>query len=414
MAQGAHYDENSNAGGVACLEEASGTPDPPSRPEEADEPSAVRARLAVLAHFFANGASLGVWASRLPAVKSELHLVDSQIAAATLIGALTALVSLRLAGPLIERVGSRRTVQIAGVLVVTNLVLPAMAAGYAMFAVAAAMAFCVASFHDVGMNSQGMAVERRLGRPVMSSFHAAFSIGMITGAGVGAATAGAAVSYRATFVVTSVVLVGLVLLANGHLLFARIAPRDGAGERVPLPRRAFLLALGALALICFVIEGAAVDWTAIYLQDETGATAAVAALGLMAFNVSMTAGRVAGDRLAARFGALSLVRGGMALGGAGLAIGLVVGSTPAGLVAFAVLGAGLSVVVPQLFSTAGAVAGDRAPAAIALISSIAYVGFLAGPAVIGAVAHWQGLRMALPVPAAFVVIGSLAARGLRA
>lgn len=388
------------------------TPSGATHEVEGGDETTRRARLAVLAHFLVNGASLGVWASRLPAIKAEIGMTDSQIAAATFVGAVVAMLSLRAAGPLVERVGSRRTLQVAGALVVTAPGLTASATGYGLFVVATGVSFMAASFHDVGMNSQGVAVERRLGRPVMSSFHAAFSIGSITGAAVGAATAGADVSYRTTFVMVAAALLALVLVANRSVLAAPVGPREEGSTREPLPQRPLLLTLGVLALMCFVAEGAAMDWTAIYLQDHTGAAAAVAALGFLVFNACMTAGRLAGDRLAVRFGALPLVRTGTAIGGVGLAVGLVLGTTPAGLVGFAVLGAGLSVVVPQLFSTAGAVAGERAPSALALISSIAYVGFLAGPAVIGAVAHWQGLRVALLVPAVLVLTGSLVASRL--
>jgi MFS family permease len=126
----------------------------------------------------------------------------------------------------------------------------------------------------------------------------------------------------------------------------------------------------------------------------------------------MTAGRLAGDRLAARFGAMRLVRLGTVVAGVGLAVGLLLQTTLAGMLGFAVLGAGLSVVVPQVFSAAGQLAPGRAPAALAMVSSVAYFGFLTGPAIIGAIADVVDLRTALLIPAALAVASSLVASRL--
>ncbi|HZG94461.1 MAG TPA: MFS transporter [Mycobacteriales bacterium] len=374
--------------------------------------SPTAARSAVLVHFLANGVILGIWASRLPAVKHELGLADRDVAAVIFAGAIGAMLSLRVAGHVIERFGSLRTTRIAALFMMLSLLLPAVATSMPTLSAGMLLMAGGASFQDVGMNSQAVAIERRIGRPIMSSFHAAFSIGGIAGAGAGALTAKIALSYRASFVIVSLLFTVAVVAANRWLLDApetsRIEKDDVRGRR-DLPHRGTMIALGLIGLASFVAEGAAADWTAIYLREGTGSTHAVAALGFMVFSVTMTAGRLAGDRLAARFGAMALVRLGTIVGGVGLAAGLLLQSTPAGVAGFAVLGLGISVVVPQVFSAAGQLAPGRAPAALALVSAISYLGFLTGPAVIGAIADVTDLRTALLIPAALIAAASFVA-----
>jgi predicted MFS family arabinose efflux permease len=337
----------------------------------------VASRLAVLANFLANGVALGIWATRLPALKQSLALTNTQLAGIVFAGAFAAIASLRLAGPVIERLGSARVTRIASPLATLGLALTAATHGLVTLAAVSFLWFAVVSFQDVGMNSQALAVERELARPVMSSFHAAFSAGMIAGAAIGALTAHFAISYRLTFVVAGVALAVALVVASRWLVESAEPPHEQ--RRSKLPNRGLLLLLGAIALASFVAEGAATDWTAIYLRDDTGASAASAAAGLLFYNVMMTTGRLTGDTLAGRFRPLALVALGTFVGGAGFLFALVAGTTAAGFAGFGVLGLGLSLVVPQVFSAVGTINPSRAPASLSLISSISYSGFVLGP-----------------------------------
>jgi MFS family permease len=373
------------------------------------------ARSAVLVHFVVNGMGMGIWASRLPDVKHGLHLEDGQVAIVIFAGAVGAMLSLRAAGPLIERFGSRRTTQLAAMFMMLSLFVPAAARNLPQLMVGMLLIAAGASFQDVGMNSQAVAIEHRLAKPIMSSFHAAFSIGAILGAGGGAITAKLHVAYQPTFVGFAIALLAAIVIANRWLLDAPETSRRDASERQGrggLPHRGVLIALGVIGMASFIAEGSAADWATIYLRDDTGTTAAVAAVGFMIFNITMTAGRLAGDRLAARFGAMFLVRGGTAVAGIGLLGGLLGRTTIAGIAGFAVMGIGLSIIVPQVFSAAGQLAPGRTPAALSLVSAISYFGFLTGPAAIGAVANAANLRVALVIPAALVLASSLVASRL--
>lgn len=384
---------------------------------DSEQTAAARPRAAVVAHFLCNGVGLGVWASRLPAVKDQLAIDDRDLGLVLFLAALGAMASLRAAGRVIERFGSRPTTAVAGLALMAAFALPAASVGLPSLGLSLLALGATVSMQDVAMNSQAVAIERRYGRPIMSSFHAAFSVGGMVGAGIGALTASLAISFRPTFVVVSAIAVVAILVANRFLLDAPETGRRPAHverDRTRLPERGALLALGAIGFASFVAEGAAADWTTIYLRDGTGSTEAVAAVGFVVFSVTMTAGRLAGDRLAARFGAMPLIRAGTALAGAGLVTAIAVGTTAAGFLGFAALGAGLSIVVPQVFSAAGFIAPTRAAAALSWVSSISYLGLLVGPASIGALSHEANLRVALLMPAVLVLAASVLASRLHA
>ena len=377
--------------------------------------SARSARLAILVHFAVSGTGLGVWAARLPSVKESLRLDDGDIGVALFVSAIGAMLSLRAAGRTIERYGSRRTVVAAGIAVTAAYLLPAAANSLVTLSMVLFFFGVSLSLQDVAMNSQAVAIEKRIAQPIMSSFHAAFSVGGILGAVIGALTAKLEVSYRATFAVVSVLLFIAIVVANKSVLRAAETeprPHDVQRDTSPLPGRRALIALGVVGLASFIAEGAATDWTTIYLNDEAGASEAVAALGFVVFAGTMTLGRLLGDRLATRYGALPLIRAGTLLAGVALVATLAVGTIAAGFVGFAALGFGLSFVVPQVFSAAGAIAPERAAAALSFVSSISYLGFLVGPAVIGALAKQTSLRIALLVPAVLVLVSSVLASRL--
>lgn len=371
-----------------------------------------RARIAVLVHFLVNGAGLGIWAARLPALRDELGLTVGDIGTVLFIGGLAAVLMLRIAGPVIERHGSRRVTQIAGVLGMLAFAAPAAATSFATLVVAMLLITSAISFQDVGMNSQGIAMERRWERPLMSSFHAAFSVGLAGGAALGGAAAELGITYRTTFVAGALLWLAAVLAVNPWLLRDPGKGRQDRAEkkaRGPLPHRALLIALGVIGFASFIGEGAAVDWTALYLTDETGAREGVAAVGVVAFSTAMVVGRLAGDRLAARFGALPLIAVGTGVAGSSLALGVLVGGTWVGIAAFAFVGIGLSIVVPQVFAAAGTLAPERTASALSLVSMLSYTGFLLGPATIGRLAEWWTIGQALLLPATLVLGATLIA-----
>jgi fucose permease len=202
--------------------------------------------------------------------------------------------------------------------------------------------------------------------------------------------------------------VGALIIVVGVLATRALLPADAdvrtTGPAFARPSRG-LAALGAIAFCALLAEGAMGDWSALYLHGSLGTSAGLAAAGYAAFSLAMAGGRMVGDRLASRIGPTQLLRLGGAVVALGLGAGLVAGDVPAALLGFACTGAGLSAVFPIALSLAGRRATAAGPA-IAAVSSLGYLGFLAGPPLIGFVAGASSLRLAL---AAVVLLGGLIA-----
>ena len=362
------------------------------------------ARVALTFVFLADGVMVGSWASRIPAVKDGLGLTTSQLGVALFAMSLGALVSMPLAGWLDERVGSARIALVALLGGGSSLWLAGVAGS--LGALVGALALFGAGFGAVNVagNAQGIALERAYARSILSSFHAAFSAGGLIGAAAGGLAAARGVEPPAHFAAVAVTL-ALVAFGAGRLL-----PRADVGcETFALvrPPRALLL-LGCAAFFTLLAEGAAADWSAVYLRGSLGSTAAFAALGYTAFSLAMVASRLAGDRIDETIGPAALAGGGGVVSAVGLAAALAIGTTPAALVGFAAMGAGLGVMVPVIFRTAGTTPGVAPGIGIAAVSTIGFLGFLAGPPAIGIAADVIGLRAALAV----VVVASVLAAGL--
>lgn len=354
-------------------------------------------RWAVLAMFFVNGAMIANWVSRIPQIQANLVLSEGALGLVLLWLAVGVLLALSVAGGLIARYGSR-AVTVAGALILCVTILPL---GFMPNALALSLNLLffggALSLMDVAMNAQGVAVEQTLGRAVMSSFHAAFSIGGFVGALMGGGLASLNIGPGPHFVIAAVAFSLLTLLSARALRPTEEASGAGQGGSVfRLPDRV-IWPLGAVAFCAAIGEGAMADWSGVYLKSVVGAGAATAALGFAAFSLTMTAGRLAGDYLTTRFTPARLVRLGGATAAAGVLLAILVPQVGPVLLGFGAVGAGLSIVVPLAFSAAGNVPGLQPGAGIAGVATIGYAGFLAGPPIIGLLAEVTSLRLALLV-----------------
>jgi len=379
-----------------------------------------RARLAVHGLFLLSGIAIGTWTARIPAIKERLALGDGELSLGLLGIAAGAIVGMRLVGRLVDRHGSHRVMIPAAFAQGAVLVPPALAPDLPTLAAAL---FCFGFVHgalDVSMNAGGVEVERRYGRPILSAFHAVFSIGGFAGAAVGGLFAQAGASPTITFLTVGAALTAIAVPSARWALPTppeSTGPEPGAGagrrrtRRAPIPG---VLFLGALAFCCLVGEGAAADWASVYLREDLGGSPGLAAVPYAAFSVMMTIGRLAGDRLAARFGSVPLVRGCGLLAGAGLLAALLIGHPIAAIVGFACFGAGLSCTVPQVFSAAANRDPRRSGEGLSRVASLGYLGFLSGPVLIGGAAEFLGLPRALAIPAILALFVALTAAALRA
>lgn len=376
----------------------------------------MRARTGTQAVFLVVGALFGTWFGRVPAFRDGLALSEGQLALALIVPTIGALITMQIAGSVIATHGSRRVLLLSAPLLPLTLLVAVLAGDLPTALLGLLLFGLVDGFVDVGMNAQGIAVERELGRPALSGMHAAWGVGAIL-AGLGATAAVAAgLSLVQHLAIVAVVLTPVAAAAALTLLDDRVAEpeepaaaRRGGSWRAGWSRRVLALGLiGGAAMLC---EGAVSGWTALYLSDELGAGAALAAFGYTVFTVAQTGTRVVGDAIRRRVRPVLLVRATALTAAAGLALVLLAPGVGLALVALALLGIGLAVINPIVFSAVGhGVERTRdSAAAIARYTTLTYGGILAGPAVIGWLADLTSVTVALAclfVPLAGILLGA--------
>ncbi|RKN40562.1 MFS transporter [Micromonospora endolithica] len=383
---------------------------PPSAPT-ADVPAPVRAaRNGVAVVFALNGLAVATWFGRVPAVRDALDLSAGRLGLLLLAMSAGAILAMPTSGLVAQRLGNARTVVLGTVAVALGLAVVGTSANVlssvagvaaGLFAVGYGSGTC-----DVAMNIEGAAVERRLGRTVMPRFHAAWSLGSVAGAalGAGAARLGVPVAAHLT-VLAVVVLAGTVAGARAFLPFTAVS--GATGDSSPSARRRDLLAawreprtllVGLFVLVMAFAEGSANDWLAVAFVDGYGVSEAVGAAVFGVFVVGMTLGRTAGTLALDRWGRVPVLLVTVLLAAAGAGLAVFAGSGPVAIVGVALWGLGTSLGFPVGMSAA-ADEEDRAPARVSVVAVIGYTAFLAGPPLLGLLGDRVGtLRALLVVP----------------
>lgn len=348
------------------------------------------ARLATFVYFALDGALIGMWVVQIPAIEQRVGISHETLGTLLVLLGLGSVLGMQVAGRLTDRLGPRVVVPAAGAFIGATVVLP----GLARDPWALAGALLVFGFAngclDVGMNAHAVHVERAYNRPIMSAFHAMWSIGGGVAAIVGAAAATVGLSPAATLGLAGAVGIAAALVSARNLLPSvpvaapAIASTSGT-QRAPHRQRAAsgVWILATLALMLMLCEGAANDWSALDLKDVLGVAASTAALGYATFAATMTIGRLLADRVAAHFGPVAIVRYGSAVAAVGITIVAIAPGLWVALAGWALFGIGLSGCIPQLFSSAGHADPAAAGTNVSRVAGLGYLGMLAGPAVIG-------------------------------
>ncbi|MFF8727156.1 MFS transporter [Streptomyces sp. NPDC015171] len=375
-------------------------------------------RLATFTYFALNGFVMGMWIVHIPAIEHRTGIDHALLGWLLLLLGAGAFAGMQIAGPLADRLGARTVVPLSAALCSAAVVLPGLAGtAWALGAALIVFGLCNGCL-DVSMNAHAVLVEHRYGRPVMSAFHAAFSIGGVLASLVGART----LSWNWSPVTTlgAVAVAGLVVdLAAARALLRPSAagPREGGeGAAAPNGRRKTprtIWVLACLALMIMLCEGVANDWSSLHLSTVLDAPAATAALAYGAFATAMTVGRLLADRVAARVGPAAILRRGACVAALGLTTAALSPWIPLALIGWAVFGAGLSGCVPQLFSAAGRYDQSAAGANVSRVSGLGYVGMLAGPAVIGPLTRLIPLNLTFFLPVLCCVTAAVAAGVVR-
>jgi predicted MFS family arabinose efflux permease len=355
-------------------------------------------RLATRLSFLVAGFAIACWAPLVPYAKERLGVDDAGLGLLLLCLGVGSVVAMPVTGVLSSRLGAKPIIVASGIGLALLLPLLAVAAtpltlGLALFAFGASIGSI-----DIAINVHAVEVERASSRPLMSGFHAMFSIGGFAGASAMTFLLSARVDALLGAMMGSVLLATAIAVAWPRLLKGS---SDAQGPLLVRPRGGVLL-LAALAAITFLVEGAMLDWSALLLIDTNLLTPAYGGLGYTMFAIAMTLGRIAGDRIVALVGDQGTLRWGGLIAIAGLAVVLVAPGPGVALLGFLLIGLGASNIVPVLFRQAGLQRAMPAGLAVAAITTVGYAGILTGPAAIGFVARAVGLPQAFWLLAALL------------
>jgi MFS family permease len=348
-----------------------------------------RAHLVIASVFAVHGAVTGTFATRIPWIKDHLDLGPGALGLALACPAIGSSLMMPLAGRLMHRLGSRAALRLLLVMWCATLALPALAPGLPWLCLTLLAFGASAGMADVVMNALGVAVEEHKGKSIMSGLHGMWSVGTLVGAAVGVPAAHAGLDGRVHLGAMSALLVVAAVLICGGAPDLRSPPDEDAPPRFAFPPRAALV-IGAVGFCAVFAEGASADWCAVYLRDVADASPAIAALAYTAFSCTMATARLFGDFVVRRLGPVATLRSGGVIATIGGTL-VVVSDTPApAITGFAMLGVGISVVVPLCFAAAGR-RGPVPSQAIAGVATVTYTSGLVAPAAIGAIAGASSL-----------------------
>ena len=361
------------------------------------------ARRNTFAIFVINGAMIGTWVAHIPWLQDHLGVSKATLGLCLLAMAAGALVSMPITGHILDRYSSASVTRTATLGFCLMLPLPLLATGPYMLAAILFIFGASNGAMDVSMNAHGVAVERRLPRPIMSSLHGGWSLGGFISAGLVAIAAAVGVDPRVESLSVGIVLWLAALWITPRLGSASAHTRAGSG--FALPSRGVVL-IGGLCFLVMMTEGAIGDWSGIYLRHNAGASAATAATAFTGFSLGMALARLGGDTLNERLGAGRLLRGGMALVAIALGGVLLIGLTVPAVIGFALCGLGIANAAPLLFSAAGRL--EPSSPSLAATFTLGYTGFIVGPPVIGILSD----RIGLPQTLSLLLLAAVAVTAL--
>jgi MFS family permease len=369
--------------------------------------SARLAAAAVMLMFVVNGAVIGGFGGSLPSLREKLGLDATQIAIMLFSAGAAAILSMQIGGRLADAIGAREVTLAAVPLLIAGMITIGLAQIYLVAIIGGILIGLGNGAMDVAMNAMGVQVEAARQRPIMSFFHAFWSIGNFIGAGAVLLLA-TVLGLKGGEVVTplSISIAALALVVLGVLL--KITPEAAVvhhtvdGVRTKIPAVAWVLA--AMALAFGLAEGTALDWSSLHVTDVAGVDPTTGAVGLIAVSAFMVVIRLLGDPLVTRFGRRAVVRFGGLCAALGYLTVTVVNSLPLLIVGWALVGFGVGMIAPQVYALSGHIGGGRA---LAVVVTFGYAAFLVGPAFIGFLVNLLGIHHTMAVPA-FLCVGIIA------
>ncbi len=354
----------------------------------------IKPRGAVLIIFAVHGMIMAGWISRIPYVKDKLEMSEGTLGVVLLAASLGIILSMPFVGGFINRYSSRRVTWWGSMAYATFLPFLMLMPSVLTLAIMLFIYASGAAFMDISMNAQAVEVEKQANKPLMSSFHGAFSIGNFIGAILSSLIIYLDIHPVWHLAIFTGIAWGLVNIVT-PVFIPDTQHQTEADQSSPIfsfPPKA-ILPLGMIAFCAAIGEGAMNDWSTVYLRDVLATSESFAAFGFAAFSLMMTVGRFAGDYLIQRFGRVAMIRGGAVVTSAGLVLVVLIPSAYVSLIGFALAGSGLALMIPIVFSVAGTMPDIPAGTGIASAASLGYLGFLAGPPIIGFLAELSTLRL---------------------
>ena len=353
-------------------------------------------RTAISLYFFFAGLIFSSWASRIPDVKDMFALNEAELGAVLFMLPLGALLALPVAGWVVQRLGSKQASVASIFLYIVLLFLISKAHSVLSISIILFLFGIIGNFANIAMNTQGLSVQHQLKKPILSGLHAMWSLGAFLAAAITGWTMSAGWSMEMHFGVISIAAAVVALFFSFSLI------KDAAVEHpqkvFALPNRGLLL----MGFICFCVamsEGAMADWSSLYYRQVVHELSKVSTVGYTAFALCMALGRFFGDRLLQAFGYSTVLKLNGILVCIGMSLALAINSPGAVIIGFALVGLGVSSVIPIVYMLSAKSKSMAPSAAIAAVSSIGFMGFLFGPPIIGFIAQETGLRVALSIVA---------------
>jgi predicted MFS family arabinose efflux permease len=363
-----------------------------------------KARSATQAIFLVCGFGVSSWAPMVPYTKDRLGLNDGSLGLLLLFLGVGAITTMPVGGFLIHKIGSRRVIIIAAFIIAITLPLLLLMKAVVPMAIVLFLFGCGIGAIDVAMNAHGVQVQNLYGKPIMSSLHGLFSVGGLCGSiGIGFLIK-LGLEPLVAAICISVLLLTIVLTQVKFLMDAKtereVIQQFANDAAVKTGKKGSwlngsIIFLGVMCFSVFLSEGAMLDWSAIFLRDNKGMDEALTGVGYASFSVAMATMRLVGDRIVARFDSRFVVICGTLIGAAGLALAIFTPWLVTALIGFVLLGIGLANVVPVFFSEAGRLKNVSSSIAIPALTTMGYAGQLAGPAILGFIAHHFSLPAAL-------------------
>jgi MFS family permease len=348
-------------------------------------------RIAVSVFFFCQGLCFASWASRIPDIKTALHL--SEAALGSILFALPAgqILTMFFSGRAVTRFGSKAVLRIAAIgyaIALTNIGLATKPWHLAM----CLFLFGVfGNMSNISVNTQGVNAENLYGRTIMSSFHGVWSVSGFTGSVIGFLMMRFQIIPYIHFWVVAAFVITAELFAAKFLLHTAISKTSGSIRNIKMPEK-LLVKLGVIGFCCLSCEGCMFDWSGVYFKQVVKAQGSLVSLGLTAFMIAMATGRFTGDKLAEKFSRKKMVQLSGVIIFCGMVLAVLLPHIVTATIGFLLVGFGVSSIVPLLYSTAGKASKAPGGIAIATVSSIGFLGFLMGPPLIGYIAQLAGLQ----------------------